>query len=106
MLNYWIERGLTPIENEVILVKSDKETKHWYEKMPSLVPVMFTESRNLRHPEDYGPKIGLAHHLRLTKFGIEAVIKAPRKCHRYPYFVIHDKINCPQSPFWVVFYKA
>jgi hypothetical protein len=106
MVNYWIDRAIEPIEKELILVKNAKETKHWYDRMPSLVPVMFTAQQKLKRPEDFGPKVGLAHHLRLTKFGIEAVIKAPRKYHRLPFYVIHDKVNQPETPFWVVFYKV
>jgi hypothetical protein len=106
MRNYWLERALMPIENEVLLVKQSHETTYWYEKMSSLIPVMFTDKKNLRRPEDYGPKLGLAHHIKLTRFGIEAILKAPRKYHRYPYYVIHDKINVPNDPFWIVFYRT
>lgn len=71
--------------------------------MPILLPAIFPEKKPQKIT-DFAPKVGIAHHLRLTRHGIEAVIKSPRKYHRMNFYVLHDKINCPSDPFWVVFY--
>jgi hypothetical protein len=105
MINYWLDRAAAIIEQEVILVKIAPETKNWYDKMPSVLPIIYPGIEKPRQPSEFGPKVGIAHHLRYTRYGIEAVVKAPRKYHKLSYYVLHDKINHPGEPFWVVVYK-
>lgn len=105
MINYWLSRAAVIMEREVILVKNSPETKVWYDKMPNVLPVIFPERKQPSYPAEFGPKVGIAHHLHYTRFGIEAVIKAPRKYQRLHYYVLHDKINQPSDPFWVIVYK-
>ncbi len=105
MMNYWLNRADAILEQELVLVKSSTETKNWFNKMPVVLPVIYPEVKQPACPSEFGPKVGIAHHLRYTRFGIEAVLKAPRKYHRLDYYVLHDKINMPHDPFWVVLYK-
>ncbi len=104
MRNYWLHRAEEIIETEVILVKNAGETRVWYEKMSNSLPIIYPEKKP-RHPDEFGPQIGTAHHLRLTRHGIEAVLKSERRYQRLSFYVLHDKINQPNEPFWVVFYK-
>lgn len=104
MMNYWLNRAATILEQELILVKVSPETKMWYDKMPSVIPVIFPEKKQPTVPSEFGPKVGIAYRLHYTRFGIEAVLKAPRKYHRMSYYVLHDKVNCPSDPFWVILY--
>lgn len=106
MINYWLNRAATIMEQELILVKNSAETKMWFDKMPHVLPVIYPEKKQPTCPSEFGPKVGIAHHLRYTRFGIEAVLKAPRKFHRMNYYVLHDKTNCPTDPFWVILYKS
>jgi hypothetical protein len=105
MTNYWLERGLVIVEREMILVKAAPETKGWYDKMPTVLPIIVPERKQPRYPSEFTPKVGVAHHLRYTRFGIEGVVKMPRKYHRMKLYVLHDKIAQPSEPFWVVVYK-
>lgn len=104
-MNYWLNRADAILEQELVLVKSSTETKNWFDRMPSVLPVIFPEVKQPARPSEFGPKVGIAHHLRYTRFGIEAVLKAPRKYHRLNYYVLHDKNNQPSDPFWVILYK-
>lgn len=106
MINYWLDRATTIMERELILVKTSAETKNWYDRMPSTIPVILPEKKQPSNPSEFGPKVGIAHHLRYTRLGIEAVLKAPRKYHRLNYYVLHDRANCPSDPFWVILYKS
>jgi len=106
MMNYWLNRGEAILEQELVLVKSSSETKAWFNKMPNVLPVIFPERKQPACPSEFGPKVGIAHHLRYSNFGIEAVLKAPRKFHRLNFYVLHDKINQPSDPFWVILYKS
>jgi len=105
MRNYWLNRAYAIIENELVLVKNSPETKNWYDKMPNVIPVIFPDRKQPNSPSEFGPRVGIAHHLRYTKHGIEAVMKLPRKYHRLDYYVLHDKVNMPSDPFWVIVYK-
>lgn len=104
MINYWIHRAEEITEKEVILVKNSGETRMWFDKMFSSIPIIYP-SKKPSKVEDFTPRIGTAHHLKLSRFGIEAVLKSPRKFQRLNFYVLHDKINHPNEPFWVVFYK-
>ena len=103
--NYWLDRSLTTIEKEVILVKTSPQTQAWFDRMPSIIPACNPLSKIITSQSEYGPKIGQAHHLRMTKFGIEGVLKTARKFHRYHFYVFYNKIFQPSEPFWVVFHK-
>lgn len=105
MVNYWLSRADSIYEQEVVLVKSSTETKSWFDKMPHILPVICPEVKQPARPSEFGPKTGIAHHLRYTRFGIEAVLKMPKKYHRLNYYVLHDKVNMPSDPFWVVLFK-
>jgi hypothetical protein len=105
MINYWLDRALVPVENELILVKPSPTTQSWYEKMPSIIPACCPDVKIIIDSEDYGQKVGHAHHLRFTKFGIEGVLKAPRKYHRYSFYVLYNNVLQPKDPFWIVFHK-
>jgi hypothetical protein len=102
--NYWLVRAMTVYENEVVLVNDSPNTKNWFDKMSQTIPVI-APSAKPAIPEDFEPTIGLAHHLRLTKWGIEGVLKIPRKYHRWQRYVIYDTKNQPKQPFWVILYK-
>lgn len=105
MINYWLDRASVIMERELVLVKSSSETKNWYDRMPSVIPVIFPNTKQPMSPSEFGPKIGIAHHLRFSRHGIEGVLKAPRKYHRFSYYVLHDKVNQPTDPFWVILFK-
>lgn len=104
MKNKWLDRANLMTEKEVILVRNSSETKNWYDKMPVILSVIYPESRPNR-PDAFCPKVGLAHHLRYTRFGIEGVLKLPNKMQRLQFYVLHDRINQPHEPFWVILYK-
>ena len=78
MLNYWIARAEEIVEKEVILVKNNGETRRWFDKMFSSIPIIFPIKKP-SHSGDFTPKIGTAHHLKLTRQGIEAVLKSQRR---------------------------
>jgi hypothetical protein len=103
MNNYWLDRSLQIVEKEVILVKNSKETKMWYNKMSIVIPIIAPDNKP-HQPEDFHPKVGVAHNLKLGRHGIEAVLKTPRKYQRFSFYVLHDKINQPLEPFWVVLF--
>jgi len=105
MRNYWLERALAMVEKEVVLVKNAPETKNWYDRMPTVLPVIWPDKKQPSIPSEFSPKVGVAHHLRYTRFGIEAVLKTPKKYHQFAYYVLHDKVNQPIDPFWVILYK-
>ncbi len=102
MENYWIQRSLTIVESEVILVKASPTTREWFDRMPRYLTAICPD---LIPVEFFGPKIGHAYHIRLTKWGIEGILKAPRKFHRYQLFVLFDNAKQPQEPFWLVLHK-
>ena len=104
MTNYWLDYSMQVVEKELILVKAAPTTHSWFEKMPSKIPVCYPAGE-ITGPGDYGPEIGYAHHLRLTKFGIEAVLKVSRKYHRLPFYVFYNASYVPKKPFWVVIHK-
>lgn len=103
MHNFWLELSSTMIEKEVILVKNNSENKYWYDKMPTMLPAIYPEKKKLSCINDFQPQVGMAHHLRLTRFGIEGVLKLPRRFHRLLFYVLHD--NQYEQPFWVVLHK-
>jgi hypothetical protein len=105
MINYWLHRADAIFENELVLVRNSPETKNWYDRMPTVIPVIYPDRRQPLCPSEFGPKVGIAHHLRYTRHGIEGVLKAPRKYHRLSYYVLHDKVNQPSDPFWVILFK-
>jgi hypothetical protein len=105
MINYWIERAEEIIEKEVVLVKNSGETRMWFDKMFSSLPIIYPNKKPSR-PDEFTPRIGSAKHLKLTRFGIEAVLKTHRKYQRLNFYVLHDKINQPHEPFWVIFYNG
>jgi hypothetical protein len=104
MLNYWISRTEEIVEKEVILVKNSGETRMWFDKMAYSIPIIYPV-KTPTHPGDFVPRVGTAHHLKLTKHGIEAVLKSQRRYQRLKFYVLHDKINQPSEPFWVVLHK-
>ncbi len=104
MINYWLDVANKLIEKEVLLVKNSIETKNWYDRMPTIISVIFPDSKPKRQDSFY-PKVGIAHHLRYSRLGIEGVLKIPKKLHKLPYYVLHDYTNQPYEPFWVVIYK-
>lgn len=101
-INYWMDLSAAIIENEIILVKASSTTKHWFDRMPPKIKAIFPENKPV-HPEDFSPIVGEAHHLRLTKWGIEGVLKAPRRFHRYSNYVLYNQNQV--EPFWVVFHR-
>jgi hypothetical protein len=102
--NFWLERALEVVETEILLVKASGNTKAWFNKMPSRIPAIFP-SNLLKTAEDYAPIVGYAVHLRISRFGIEGVLRAPRKYHRYKHYVIYDLKNHPGEPFWLVIHR-
>ena len=105
IINYWLDRASAILERDLILVKNSPETKNWYDRMPTIIPVIYPDTKQPNCPSEFGPKIGIAHHLRYNRHGIEGVLKAPRKYHRLNYYVLHDKANMPADPFWVILFK-
>ena len=92
-------------ENEIILVKPSPQTQAWFDKMPPIIPACHPGCKLINGHGDYGPKVGQAHHLRMTKFGIEGVLKTNRKYHRYRFYVLYNKVFQPAEPFWIIFHK-
>lgn len=105
MINYWLDRSMALLEEEVLLVKSSPNLKKWFDKMPKALPACYSEVQVINDEEDYGPKVGLAHHLKLTKFGVEGVLKVARKYHRLERYVYYNANLRPKDPFWVVIHK-
>ncbi len=105
LINYWLDRSMAIVEKETILVKPSPNTQAWFDKMPSIIPACCPLTKIIGSPQDYGPKIGHAHHLRMTKFGIEGVLKASRKYHRYSFYVFYNAVFQPTEPFWIVFHR-
>ncbi len=105
VLNYWLDRAAAIMEQELLLVKNSPNTKNWFDKMPGTLPVIYPQIKQPSVPSEFGPKVGIAHHLRYSRHGIEAVLKAPRKYHRLNYYVLYDNINMPADPFWVIVFK-
>jgi len=103
--NYWLDRSLAVIEKEVILVKPSSSTQAWFDKMPSVIPACCPPSKTIKAPDEYGPKVGYAHHLRMTRYGIEGVVKTARKYHRYQFYVFYNLVFQPSEPFWIVFHR-
>lgn len=100
--NHWLDLAYTIVEKEVLLVKLTHDTKKWYDKMPASIRVIAPTASELLHLDDFHPIVGKAHHLRLCKYGIEGVLKVPKKFHRYSLSVFFDKIRMPSEPFWIV----
>ena len=75
----------------------------WYNKMSIVIPIIAPDNKP-HQPEDFCPKVGVAHNLKLgRREENEAVLKTPRKYQRFSFYVLHDKINQPLEPFWVVY---
>jgi hypothetical protein len=104
-INYWLDRSMATMEKELILVKQSPNTQAWFNKMPSIIPACCPLSKTIKSAEEYGPKVGQAHHLRMTKYGIEGVLKAARKYHRYSFYVFYNSVFKPNEPFWIVFHR-
>lgn len=104
MTNYWLEKASEIIETEFLFVKATPNTKMWFNKMPSRIPAIYP-SNELKTPEDFEPVVGYASHFRLSHYGIEGVLHAPRKYHRYKHYVTYDMKNQPREPFWVVLHR-
>jgi len=104
MKNYWIDRSMAIIEEELILVKSTPTTQAWYDRMPKQIPAIYPD-RITPTISAFGPQIGIAHHMRLSKWGIEGVLKIPRKFFRMSFYVLYEKNQNPNQPFWVVFHN-
>lgn len=104
MTNFWLERASAIVEREVVIVKNALETKSWYDKMPNILSIFYPIKKQPTSPLEFEPKVGIANHLRYTKYGIEAVLKMPRKYHRLNYYVLYDNINRPIDPFCVILY--
>lgn len=102
MKNFWIDRAMAIIETEILLVKQSAKTKKWFDLMPAKIPVICPEVKKLTRPEHFLPQIGNVHHIRLTKLGIEAVLKIPKKYRKYSLYVLYDNNIKPNEPFWVV----
>lgn len=103
--NYWVAKSLEIIENERVVLKQTSDAGTWYNRMPKIIPAICPEVSQLKTLEDYGPKVGYIHYIRFTKFGIEAVLKAPRKYHRYNSYVLFNANIKPSEPFWLVLHK-
>jgi hypothetical protein len=104
LANYWLDRALEVIEDEKIFVKPGPNTETWFNRMPNMISAIAPEYA-LSVPEDFTPRVGFAHHFRNTRFGIEGVLKVPRKFHRFRCYVYYDKEIQPSEPFWVILRK-
>lgn len=102
--NYWLDRANVMVEEEVILVKQTPTTQAWFDKMPKQIPAIYPDVKYLTI-NDFGPQVGIAHHMRLSKWGIEGVLKVPKRYFRMTFYVLYDKVQKPNDPFWVVFHK-
>ncbi len=102
MRNFWLDRAETVIETERLLVKQSDTAQAWYGKMPSVIPMILPGQAVFRIAEDFGPRVGEVRHLRLTRMGIEGVLRAARKYHRLASYVYYDSQIQPAKPFWVV----
>lgn len=106
MNNYWLALSEKIVEKEVLLVKNGPDTRRWYDEMPLILSIIFPIRKQPLNALEFGPKVGIAHHLRYTRLGIEAVLKMPKKYYRFEYYVLKDKVNQPADPFWVVLFKS
>lgn len=43
MINHWLHRAETILEQELILVRSSAETKNWFDRMPHVLPIIYPE---------------------------------------------------------------
>ncbi len=91
-------------ENEMVLVAPSPNTKNWFDRMTKVIPAIIPDAKPTS-PQEFAPIVGLAHHLRFTKWGIEGVLKAPKAYHRWRVYVLYDVYNQPNEPFWVVLHK-
>jgi hypothetical protein len=96
MKNFWIERATQIIEEEVQLLEPSSKASQWFAIMGPRLPTYYFE------PEIPGIQVGWTHSIRLTRLGIEGVIRAARKYHRYNHRLHYHQEAHPDDQFWVV----
>lgn len=106
MVNYWLKRANEIIEKEVLLVRTSPDISRIWNEMPTKLPVIFTYTPKSLADEDYMGKIGVCHTIRMCKLGIEGVLKAAKKYHRYPLFILHNLRLSRDHLYWVVVYDG
>jgi hypothetical protein len=102
MLNYWLNLANAVLENEFLLLTDNQVTRSWYMKMPPTIPAICPEFEILSEKNHFSPQVGVVHHMRLTRLGVEAILKAPKKYHRMKHEVFYDTRFTEGTPFWVV----
>jgi hypothetical protein len=105
MLNHWLILANAVLENEILLLKDNLITRSWYMKMPTTIPAICPDVEVLSEKNHFAPQVGIVHHMRLTRLGIEAILKAPRKYHRMQHDVFYDTRFTEGMPFWMVLRK-
>ena len=98
MKNYWIERATQIIENEVRLMGPSKVADQWFAMMGPRIPTWYFEP----DLDIEGFQVGWTHSIRLTRLGIEGVIRAARKYQRYDHNLCYRQESNPDDRFWVV----
>lgn len=74
--------------------------------MPSVVYAIFNEVKSKDpDPNSFLNPIGKVYGIRMMKIGIEGILEAPRKYHKYPLYVLYAPKLKPKNPFWIVIYK-
>jgi hypothetical protein len=73
MLNYWLALANVVLENEFLLLADNQITRSWYMKMPTTIPAICPEFEILSAKHHFAPQVGVVHHMRLTRLGIEAI---------------------------------
>lgn len=101
MGNFWINRITELYEKETVLVKPHPSLSIWYNQMSESLPIIAPVKQPVQASE-YVPIVGRCHHMRISKWGLEGVLKMPRKFHKYEHYMIFSQKVMPQEPFWVV----
>jgi hypothetical protein len=97
MKNYWIERATQIVDNEVQLMAPSATADKWFAIMGPRLPTWYFA------PDIQGFQVGWTHHIRLTRLGIEGVIRVARKYHRLEHkLCFHEQEVNPDDQFWVV----
>jgi hypothetical protein len=102
MINHWLNLANTILENEMLLLADNSVTRNWYFKMPATIPAICPDMEILSEPSHFTPQIGIVHHMRLTKLGVEGVLKAPKKYHKMAHEVYFDQRFTSDIQFWMV----
>lgn len=105
-MNFWLEKAYSIYENEVLLAKpGSDDLSRWYILMPNKIPVIYTEKKPIVLSEqDVNNVIGYVYYIRITKYGLEGILRTAKRYHRYHLFLTYHPASY-QDPFYVVIHK-